>query len=235
MKRDKIKEKNRIEELIKQEKTNSEIAKELCITLSALRGRLRTYKLLRFEYPLVSDEQKNKIIALYNDGLNCKEIGKQFFLSRITISRILKKSGIELIRHATTYNKIQKIEKKCEICENVFQSTSNNIHTNPICGTCKTSIRRYNMKIKLMDLKGGKCCDCGSYDLDISCYEFHHLDPTKKDFNLSSLNVAKIFIEKVLKELEKCILLCSNCHRERHKTIKTDKFLFYAKKQNMSN
>lgn len=53
-----------------------------------------------------------------------------------------------------------------------------------------------------------KCGDKRHYVIDA-----HHLDPTKKDFNIGSLmrgiNVTK-------KELEKCIPLCSNCHREFH-------------------
>ena len=45
--------------------------------------------------------------------------------------------------------------------------------------------------------------------------EFHHLDPTKKDFSISHLK-RFTFNQIVTSELDKCILVCSNCHREIH-------------------
>lgn len=224
MKRDKIKEKSIIEEFIKQGKKNSEIAKELRITINTLRGRMRTYKLVRFNNPLTTDNQKIDIVKLYNKGLNCTEIGKQFNLSRITISKILKESGEKEIRHASEYSKDLQGERKCDICE------KNTITSGLICGTCRTNIRRHNIKAKLMDLKGGKCYHCGNSELDAACYDFHHLDKDEKDFNLSTANVAKIAWEKIKLELNKCILICSNCHRAIHTNIKTNKFLYYAEK-----
>ena len=47
-----------------------------------------------------------------------------------------------------------------------------------------------------------------------AAYDFHHLDPKEKDFNIAlNLNY-----EECLEELKKCILICSNCHRELHAT-----------------
>lgn len=65
-------------------------------------------------------------------------------------------------------------------------------------------------------------CD---YSRCLSALEFHHLDPTKKDFIISrcfSLKKAKL-------ELDKCILLCSNCHREVHAGVS-----IISKVQNLS-
>ena len=47
--------------------------------------------------------------------------------------------------------------------------------------------------------------------------EFHHLDPTQKDFGISS-NSNRAW-EKIRIELDKCVLVCSNCHREIHEGI----------------
>jgi 5-methylcytosine-specific restriction endonuclease McrA len=62
--------------------------------------------------------------------------------------------------------------------------------------------------------KGGKCCICG-YDKCYDALEFHHLDPSQKDFGLSSNGHTRSW-EKVKEELDKCILVCANCHREIH-------------------
>jgi len=65
----------------------------------------------------------------------------------------------------------------------------------------------------MIEYKGGKCEHCG-YDKCPAAFDFHHLDPSKKDFNLSTLRNYKL--ENIKSELDKCLLLCSNCHRELH-------------------
>lgn len=47
----------------------------------------------------------------------------------------------------------------------------------------------------------------------LSALEFHHLDPSEKDPDYYSL---KIDFDKLKPELDKCVLLCANCHREKH-------------------
>lgn len=49
----------------------------------------------------------------------------------------------------------------------------------------------------------------------IKCLEFHHLDRNKKDFTVSSkLHNSSFGI--ILKEAERCVILCANCHRKVH-------------------
>ena len=62
--------------------------------------------------------------------------------------------------------------------------------------------------------KGGKCSICG-YEKCPEAMEFHHPEPTKKDFGISSKGYTRGW-EKVKKELDKCVMLCANCHREVH-------------------
>ena len=47
----------------------------------------------------------------------------------------------------------------------------------------------------------------------MSALEFHHKNPLEKDTIVSS---ADITVEKAIEESKKCILLCSNCHKEVH-------------------
>lgn len=72
---------------------------------------------------------------------------------------------------------------------------------------------RKKLKEKLVEYKGGKCERCG-YDKCITALEFHHLDPREKDFGIGSKDV--LSFEKCKKEVDKCILVCANCHREIH-------------------
>lgn len=58
-----------------------------------------------------------------------------------------------------------------------------------------------------------ECSSCG-YDKCFEALDLHHRDPSKKDKNISSM---KLYSEnKIRAEIEKCDLLCANCHRELH-------------------
>jgi len=61
--------------------------------------------------------------------------------------------------------------------------------------------------------KGGKCKICG-YNKNYAALEFHHRDSSTKDFEWVKLRLYKW--DRVLEELDKCDLLCSNCHVEFH-------------------
>ena len=69
----------------------------------------------------------------------------------------------------------------------------------------------------MVEYKGGNCVRCG-YDKYMGALEFHHLDPTKKDYTLAHLKVTN-FHDKIKNELDKCILVCANCHREIHNEL----------------
>lgn len=73
--------------------------------------------------------------------------------------------------------------------------------------------KRILLKYQLLKAKGGKCSICG-YDKNSSALEFHHLDAIEKDFAISSSSTTNF--DKLLLEVEKCIILCANCHRELH-------------------
>lgn len=74
--------------------------------------------------------------------------------------------------------------------------------------------RRQVLKKKAVEYKGGKCEICG-YNKCIDALEFHHLDPTEKEYGIGGDGSTKSF-ERLKKELDKCICVCANCHREIH-------------------
>ena len=85
------------------------------------------------------------------------------------------------------------------------------------CKKCRTEAvqkRREKLKEMAIQYKGGKCCICG-YNKYQGALEFHHLNPDEKDFNIGSKGYTRSW-EEVKTELGKCILVCSNCHREIH-------------------
>jgi len=77
-------------------------------------------------------------------------------------------------------------------------------------------LKRLRLKDWAVRYKGGKCSLC-QYGKCLRALEFHHLDPGEKDFDVSSrLGTSP---EVLRRELDKCILVCSNCHREIHDGI----------------
>lgn len=93
--------------------------------------------------------------------------------------------------------------------------------------------KRYKIKEKSVSYKGGKCEICG-YDKCIDALEFHHLDPSQKDFGISYKGYVRSW-DKVKEELDKCIMVCANCHREIHAKEKEDykKTIINHKKRNI--
>lgn len=69
-----------------------------------------------------------------------------------------------------------------------------------------------------VEYKGGKCAMCG-YNKCVGSLVFHHIDPTQKDFNISRWTSSLSSFERVRPELDKCVLLCANCHGEVHAGI----------------
>jgi hypothetical protein len=69
----------------------------------------------------------------------------------------------------------------------------------------------YGLKEKALTYKGGRCSKC-SYNKCKRALSFHHVDPSQKDFNIGTLRSWG----KIKTELDKCILLCMNCHHEVH-------------------
>lgn len=90
-------------------------------------------------------------------------------------------------------------------------------------GLCKSHLRKLRRKERwelLIEKMGGCCQECKK-EYHFSCYDFHHLDPSKKEYSIGSV-LMNYKIEDIEKEVDKCILLCSNCHRIIHYKIKNN-------------
>ena len=110
---------------------------------------------------------------------------------------------MELIcnRHVISEHRLSGNKWKCKKCEYVYS-------------------RKYmeNLKIKAMKYGGGECKKCG-YDKCWKALHFHHVDPINKEFNIfeGRPGFKKVRNWELLKkEIDKCILLCANCHSELH-------------------
>lgn len=105
--------------------------------------------------------------------------------------------------------------RQCTMCKEVlpfaeFSPTNEFGGLNSYCKICanKKKLKHcQKFKKECVEYKGGGCVFCG-YNKCLAALEFHHRDPTKKEFT--------ILTEAIKNELDKCNLVCSNCHKEIH-------------------
>ena len=117
---------------------------------------------------------------------------------------------------------VNDLIRKCENCDRTYHYDykSGLGHTKKLCNSCMANRRKIEIKEKSIKYLGGKCSanNCG-YNKCKSALEFHHLNPKEKEFTISGSHCYSW--GRIKKELDKCILLCANCHREIESGIET--------------
>lgn len=106
----------------------------------------------------------------------------------------------------------------CKLCGNTFKPYQSRCIAR--CGSCNTKIRRFRAKAAAIDFLGGKCVYCG-WQGDQAALQFHHLKG--KDFTIG--NVANKSWDSIRTEIQKCILLCANCHMIEHSSKNDKEFI----------
>lgn len=123
----------------------------------------------------------------------------------------MKDQILNLRKEGKTYREIEKVLG----CSRSLIS----YYVNP--ATKKQSLQRQNRnrfsrRTKYKMLLGGKCSTC-DYNRCLDALHFHHKDPTTKLFSISDAIWQGKFTEKqIVDEVQKCTLLCANCHAEVH-------------------
>lgn len=63
-------------------------------------------------------------------------------------------------------------------------------------------------------IAGLSCVKCG--ESHPATFDFHHRDPSKKEFSMREIADRKYSKTRILEEFKKCEVLCANCHRKHH-------------------
>lgn len=129
------------------------------------------------------------------ETLVCKECNEELPLSMFVRKGKNKKSG------ALQYS------SRCKVCYNqhVKQQPSYN-----------TEARRRIEKLDFSNSIKVKCVVCG-YDRCSSALDFHHVDDNEKEATISWMVTNRAYtLDDIRKEMMKCVVVCSNCHREHH-------------------
>lgn len=119
-----------------------------------------------------------------------------------------------LVRQGYAIKTILAEIKKCDIiCSNCHRKQ----HCNEYPYLTKKA--KYVLEIK----QQSKCTKCGESNTE--CLDFHHIDDSKKTEGIGAmLRDTKYTLDMVKLEINKCVVLCSNCHREEHYKITPEGF-----------
>lgn len=177
----------------------------------------------------ITDSIINQIKALYASGNSLGAIARLLEISKGTVSKYINEANLS--RYTTP------VEVTDSLLETMQSDYNSGMSKRDISRKYKVSFsrleklvkpmaqkgyevlknRRHRIKEELIRYKGGKCEICG-YSRCQSALEFHHRDPKEKDFGIAT-NSSYKNMGLLKKEIDKCILVCANCHREIHSGI----------------
>ena len=175
------------------------------------------------------ERYSEKILSLRKEGKSYKEITKILGCAMSTVSyhcqlhkmgdNNQKVSEDEKEQFQKMYDEIGSLKKVAKLTGRSFETVKKyvQVRTRVKKVTNSESVRvwRKRTKKKLIEYKGGKCELCGYNKCD-SALQFHHKDPTEKDFSISGKSLS---FDRLKEEVDKCMLVCSNCHAEIHENI----------------
>lgn len=142
------------------------------------------------------------ITQLIEKGLSTYKIAKELNCSQTNLRYWMKK-----------YN----LKSKIIPTKNREKKSSKEKYPQMIVSQRNKAIKR---KLEFIAKLGGKCCICG-YCKNWAALDFHHTEPSEKEIKLDLTSMGHFSQETLDKEIEKCQLLCANCHRETHNPDKT--------------
>ena len=172
---------------------------------------------------------KEELIKYIELDYSIAKLAEHFKKGKSTIQYWLKKYGLKTNKNKYNRkdkNKIDesithKICNKCgmekSITDFYFRKNRNTYQNS--CKKCHNNKKSY--KKDFINYKGISCEICGIKSDISAIYDFHHKDPTEKEFQITKYKNTKLN-DKIKYEIDKCHLLCSNCHREVHGGLHPD-------------
>ena len=174
---------------------------------------------------LLETDKIDEVIELRKELKTYEEIKKITGLSKSAIGKICREYKLIMNRKFSeisnytkskikeTYEEVKSTRKVAELLNVSRDSVMNVVSQKRKNQLVKGVVEwRKRVKLKLVEYKGGKCEKC-DYSKCVDALEFHHIDPNEKDFTIGGKSWS---FDRLKNEVDKCILVCSNCHKEIH-------------------
>lgn len=183
--------------------------------------------------------KKDHILRLLLSGVPHGQIAVETGASKGTISYHAKRAGLgkpelclpgpdsvnsQYRKHYTATGRVvfhcvwcgRIVSKRRKYCNSSCQKAHKDLTSvgKNLTNSERVAAWRRRTKAKAVEYKGGSCRLCG-YCKSHRALDFHHVDPAQKEFAISRKGITRAW-EKIKVELDKCILLCRNCHAEVH-------------------
>ncbi len=165
---------------------------------------------------------KAELEALVEEGLTLKAIGERLGMSTSTVAYWLRRCGLKTARHrkenaaafalAESSGELRTVARCRRHGATEFGRRPDSGWRCLKCRSLHVANYRRRAKDRLVSEGGGRCRLCG-YDRYQGALQFHHLDPSSKQFELSRRGITRNLDER-RREAAKCVLLCANCHAE---------------------
>jgi IS30 family transposase len=159
--------------------------------------------------------EKDQLLALIEEGLSLREIAAQLGRSVTVVRYWIARYEIkrERCRRRTIPGGAKRVSMLCRRHgQTKFVLEGRGSYRCMKCRVEASARRRRRVKQILVEEAGGKCVLC-SYTRCQRALQFHHLDPTTKQFHLGHGGHCRSIARSRI-EARKCILLCANCHAE---------------------
>lgn len=161
---------------------------------------------------------RDALAALVDAGLSGRRIAGYLGLSQASVRHWLGVHRLETIgakrRRALAAARAAGEETATIVCPRCEPSAHRATPSRGfVCLRCRASAvaaRRRKVKAILVEEAGGCCARCGFAE-SLAALQFHHLDPSEKEFHIAHQGVTRS-IARARDEARKCILLCANCH-----------------------
>ena len=162
------------------------------------------------------------------EGKSVKELQNIFNISRTTV--YAAKTNLNLIGKSPNFV-VESDNKICNECN--LEKPKSDFHANgctpkgskkykPTCKKCVNSlapllkVNKFKEALRILN-KEYKCEICG-YNKNYAAIHFHHKNPLEKEFQLGEASYTAS-IETLVSEIQKCKVLCGNCHAEEHNPL----------------
>ena len=160
-----------------------------------------------------------KLLALDYCGNKCKMCGYNKNYTALAFHH-LDPEGKDFTVGGTKAKTLRQSHKdeldKCvTVCHNCHAILHDKIEKTIQKPRGKQSIKGEKIRKQLIDSKGGKCKHCGITGIN-RIFAFHHIDESTKLFNIDARACNGYHIDRLQAEVDKCLLLCHNCHSEHH-------------------